>query len=158
MHCKFTVHSSTSFSTTPLAVDSSSASAPAPSGDGATATAADLDSPSSVPRPAESDLPATIAESVARPGDPSSVCAPASCGSRRRPQSTTQTAAPRTVVQTSERARSLPSPDARSLLAPRDCDKTLPLPRGAPVAALAVPRFRYPQTESVGAPGGSHNL
>src|SRR5450759_3450114 len=61
----------------PLATGSSDACAPAPSGAGATTVAADPDSPSSVPRSAESDLRATISESAAHPGDPSSACAPA---------------------------------------------------------------------------------
>jgi len=44
---------------------------------GATAVAADPDSPSSLPRSAESDLRATISESAEHPGDRSSACAPA---------------------------------------------------------------------------------
>jgi hypothetical protein len=47
---------------------------PAPSGDDATAVAADRDSPSSVPRSAESHLSASIAVLAAHPGDPSSAC------------------------------------------------------------------------------------
>src|SRR6266852_2748406 len=44
------------------------------------------------------------------------------------------------------------------LLVPRDRGRTSPLPRGAAVAALAVPLFRYPQKQFVGNPDGSHNL
>src|ERR1019366_3078138 len=139
----------------PLAADSSSACAPAPSGAGATAVAADPDSPSSVPRSAESDLRATISESAAHLGDPSSACVPASCGSPLRPRSTTQTATRRATAQTSVHARSPPSPRAPSSPGSRDHGRTSPLPRGAAVAALAVPQFRYPQKQFVGSPGGN---
>src|ERR1700736_5440297 len=76
------------------------ASAPGPFGDDATAVAADLDSPSSVPRFAESDLRASMAESAAHSGDPSAACALALCQSRRHPRSTAQTAVPRVVMPT----------------------------------------------------------
>ena len=35
---------------------------------------------------------------------------------------------------------------------------TSPLPRHAPVAALAVPQFRYPQKQFVESPDDNHNL
>src|SRR2546425_2267919 len=132
-----------------LATDSSSACAPVPSGVGATAVAADLDSPSSEPRSPESDLPASIAESAAHPGDPFSACALASYESRRRPRSTTQTAARRVVVQTSAHARSPPSLRVPLFPGPRAHGRTSPLPHGVAVGALAVPQFRYPQKQSV---------
>src|SRR5450759_5223445 len=140
----------------PLATGSSDACAPAPSGAGATTVAADPDSPSSVPRSAESDLRATISESAAHPGDPSSACVPASCGFQLRPRSTAQTR--RATAQTSTHARSPPSPRAPSFPVPRDHGRTSPLPHGAAVAALAVPQFRYPQKQFVGSPGASSHL
>src|SRR5450759_5096915 len=139
----------------PLATGSSDACAPAPSGAGATTVAADPDSPSSVPRSAESDLRATISESAAHPGDPSSACVPASCGSRRRPRSTAQTATRRAVVQTSERAHSLPSPRVPSFPAPPDHGRTSPLPHGAGVAVPVTPQCPYPQTQFAETPGGN---
>ena len=62
------------------------------------------------------DLPSSIAESAAHPGDPSSVCVLAWCGSRRRPRSTTRSSAPPAIVQTSAPAHWLPSPHAPSAL------------------------------------------
>ncbi len=142
----------------PLATDSSSASAPVPSGDDATAVAADRDFPRSVPRSWENDSPSATAEYAAHPADPSSACVHASWRSRWRPRSTTQLAVPPAVVQTSGHARSLPSPRAPSFLAPQDRDRTSPLPRGAAVAALAVPHSRYLQTQFAASSGDNHIL
>jgi hypothetical protein len=86
------------------------------------------------------DVPVRGVSSVAHPGDPSFACAPAWCGSPPRRQSTTQTPTRRTTVQTSARARSLPSLNARLLPSPPVRDKTSPRPRDAPAAALAVKR------------------
>src|SRR5713226_5464038 len=119
------------------------------------AVAADLDSPSSVPRSAESDLPATTAKSAAHLGDPSSACALASFGSPLRPPSTAQSATRRAVVRTSAHARARPSPPAPSFPGPRDRDKTFPLPRDAGVAVPATPQCPYPQTQFAESPGGS---
>src|SRR5882724_613249 len=141
-----------------LATGSSTGCAPAPSGVGATAVAADRDSPSSAPRSAESDLPPSIAESAGHPGDRSSACVLAWYQSQRRPRSTTRSSAPPASVQTSAHAHWLPSPHAPSLPGPRDRGSTSPPPRGVAAAALAVLPYRYPQTQFVGNPGGSHNL
>src|SRR6202521_4130147 len=141
-----------------LAVDSSSASVPVPSGVDATVVAADRDSPSSVPRSAESHLSALISESVAHPGDPSSVCVLAWFGSRRRPRSTTQSSTPPAAVQTSAPVHWLPSPRAPLSPGPQDHGRTSPLPRVAAAAALAVLQCRYPQTQFVGRPGGNRIL
>jgi hypothetical protein len=81
-----------------------------PSRSGATAVAADPDSPSLVPRSAESDLPASTSKSAVHPADPSSACVFAWFGSPPRRRSTTQSATPRPASQTSARAHSLPSP------------------------------------------------
>src|ERR1700733_4448153 len=62
------------------------------------------DSASSEPRCRESNLSTSSAESVARPGDPSSASAPASSEWRPHPRSTTQRSTPPAVVQTSEHA------------------------------------------------------
>src|SRR4029077_5134984 len=132
--------------------------APAPSGGGATAVAANRDFPSSVPRSAENHLSALISESVAHPGDPSSVCVLACYGSRPRPRSTTQSSAPPAAVQTSAPVHWLPSPPAPLFPRPRDHGRTSPLPRGAAVAALAVLHCRYPLTQFVGRPGGNRIL
>src|ERR1700687_2718477 len=40
---------------------------------------------------------------------------------------------------------------------PPDHGRTSPLPRGAAVAALAVPRFRYPQKQFAERPGGNQS-
>ena len=119
---------------------------------------ADRDSPSSLPRSVESDLRSATAGSAAHSGDPSSASAPASFGSRPRSRSTVQTAARRSDVQTSEPAHSLPSPDAPSLLAPRDRGKTLPFPPDVLAAVRAFLPFRHLPMLFVGTPGGSHNL
>ena len=75
-------------------------------------------------------------ESVAHPGDPSSVCVLAWLGSRLRRPSTTRSSAPPAVVQTSAHAHWLPSPRAPLFPGPRDYGRTSPLPRDAAVAAL----------------------
>src|SRR5450631_851315 len=75
-----------------------------------------------------------------------------------RPQSTTQTAVLRVVVQTSGHAHSLPSPHELSFPVPLAHGRTSPLPRGAPVAALAVPRFRYLQKQFAQSPGDNRIL
>jgi hypothetical protein len=98
----------------PLATGSSSACAPAPSGAGATTVAANRDSPNSALRFVESHPSAASTECVVRPGDRSSACVRASCGSRRRRQSTIQSSVPSAVARTSAQAHWLPSPRAPS--------------------------------------------
>src|SRR3984957_543374 len=141
-----------------LATDSSSACALAPGGAGATAVAADPDSPSSAPRSPESHPSALTSEYAGHPGDPSSACVPASGRSRWRRQSTTPGSVPPAVARTSVLARSLPFPPVLSFPAPPGHGKTSPLPRGAPVAALAVPRSRYLQKQFAESSGGNRIL
>src|SRR5207253_11230158 len=119
---------------------------------------ADHDSPNSLPRSPESDLPASISESAARLGDPSSACVLASYESRRRPRSTTQTAARKVVVQTSAHAHSPPFPRAPSFSRPRGRGRTSPLPHGVAVAATLTPRTPYSQTKLAETPGAGHSL
>jgi hypothetical protein len=121
---------------------SSVACASAPSRACATAVAAGLDSPNSAPRPAESDLPTTPAAAVGLPGDPSYASVPAWFGSPLHVRSTTQSAAPPAVAQTSVRVRWLPSPRASLFPAPRDRDRTSLPPRGAQVATPSALQFR----------------
>src|SRR6266446_2183381 len=139
----------------PLATGSSSACAPAPCGAGATTVAANRDSPNSVPRSVESHPSAASAEYVVRPGDRSSACVRASCGSRRRRQSTIQSSVPPAVARTSAHVHWLPSPRAPSFPGPRAHGRTSPLPRDGPVAALAVPQFPYLHKQFVQRPGGN---
>src|SRR6266851_8650211 len=139
----------------PPAAGSSVACAPAPCGAGATAVAADRDSPHSVPRSVESHPSAASAECVGHPGDPSSACVLASWRSRWRPRSTTQSSVPPAIARTSAHVHWLPSPRALSFPGPPGHGRTSPLPRDAPVGALAVPRFRYPQKQFVERPGGN---
>src|SRR5229473_2898613 len=137
----------------PLATGSSTGCAPAPSGAGPTAVAADRDSPSSLPRSAESDLPAASAAAAGHPLDPSSACAPVSCESPPRRQSITRCSAPPAVARTSVHAHWLPSPRAPSFPGLRDRGRTSPLPRGVAIAALHNLPFPYPQKQFVGSPG-----
>src|ERR1700687_3070130 len=141
-----------------LAADSSSASVPVPSGVDATVVAADRDSPSSGPRSVESHLSALTFRiswaswrsvfcfrtrlaliSAASPIHSSN------CNSER-------------VVQTTAHARSLPFPHAPSSPVPPGHGRISPLPRGAAVAALAVPQSRYLQKQFVGSPGDNRIL
>ncbi len=62
---------------------------------------------------------------------------------------------PPAVAQTSAHVRSLPSPDEPPSPAPPDHNRTSPLPRGAAVAALAVPQSRYLQTADFSWPSES---
>src|SRR4030095_12587708 len=142
----------------PLATGSSTGCAPAPSAAGATAGAADRDSPSSLPRSAECDLPASSPAAAGHPLDPSSACAPVSCESPPRRRSTTQSLARLVVVQTRVRVHWLPSPPAPTFPGLRDRDRTSPLPPGVAIVALHNLPFRYPQTQSVGSPGDNRIL
>src|SRR6266542_1858416 len=94
----------------------------------------------------------------ARPGDPSSACVLASYESRRRPRSTTQTAARKVVVQTSAHAHLPPFPRAPSFSRPRGRDRTSPLPHDAAVALPVTLLYLYPQTQFAERPGGNHIL
>src|SRR6476661_7626196 len=126
----------------PLATGSSSACAPAPGGADATTVAANRDSPNSVHRSVESHPSVAGAQCVVRPGDRSSACVPAFCGSQRRPQSTIQSSVPPAVPRTSAHAHWLPSPRAPSFPGPRAHGRTSPLSQHVPVGALALPQFR----------------
>src|ERR1700736_2353950 len=55
-------------------------------------------------------------------------------------------------------ARSLPFPHVPSSPVPPDHGRISPLPRGAAVAALAVPQSRYLQKQFVESPGGNLHL
>jgi len=79
-------------------------------------------------------------------------------GSRLHRQSTARSSVPPAVARTSAHAHWLPSPRALSFLVLRGRGRTVLHPRGAAVAALVVLPCRYPQTQFVGSPGGSHNL
>ena len=89
---------------------------------------------------------------------PSSACVLASYESRRRPRSTTQTAARKVVVQTSAHAHSPPFSRAPSFSRPRGRGRTSPLPRGVAVAATLTPRTPYSQTKLAETPGAGHSL
>src|SRR6202795_2481962 len=98
------------------------------------------------------------AKSAPHPGDPSSASALASSESRLHRRSTTHSAALIAVVQTSERAHSLPFLTVPLLPGLRDRDKTFPLPPGAPIAVRCTPQFRYPKKQFVGKPAGNRIL
>src|ERR1700682_4743048 len=121
----------------------------------AIAIAADHDSPHSAPRSAENDLRVKIAKSVPRPGDRSSASALASFESQPHRRSTAQTPVRRAVVQTSERAHSLPSPPALSVLAHRGRDKTFRLLHGAPGDVLVTLQCPYPPMQFAECPDGN---
>src|SRR5712692_5614049 len=64
----------------------------------------------------------------------------------------------RVGMEASAHAHWLLPPHALSFLVLRGHGRTVPLPQGAAVAALEVLQCRYPQTQFVGSPGGSHIL
>src|SRR5215469_1127843 len=103
-------------------------------------------------------LPAAGSEYAGRPGDPSSACAPASPGSPPHPPSTTRSSVLPAAVRTSARVHWLPCPRALWLCVPLDPGRIFPLPPGAAVAALAVPRFLYRRMQFVESPDGNHTL
>src|SRR5262249_248416 len=79
-------------------------------------------------------------------------------GSQRRRRSTTRSATPPAVAQTTVPARWLPSLLAPShpLLPARD--KTSPLARDARVGVLETPLCQCPPKQFVGSPGDNRNL
>src|SRR5207248_849151 len=108
----------------PHATDSLLACASAPNDADATAAAACPDWPRPEPRSAENDPPSSAAATTAHPADRSFACAPAWCGSRPHPRSTTQTASHAANARTSASVRWIPSPHAPSDLALAACDRT----------------------------------
>ena len=98
------------------------------------------ESPRWLPRYAESGSRASVAVTAARPDDLSPGCAPAWCGSRPRPRSTTRTAVPSS--RSNQRACPLASIPTRAFIQwPRNRGRTSPPPSDAAVAALAIPRL-----------------
>jgi hypothetical protein len=88
----------------------------------ATAAGEDRGSPNPVPRSAEGGLRSGAATTIARPGDRSSVCVPAWCGSRRRSRSTARTAGSPSK-RSNQRAYPLASMPTRTC---RPCSLSLP--------------------------------
>ena len=64
----------------------------------------------------------------------------------------------RVGMEASGHARSPPSPHEPSFPVPPDHGRTSPLPRGAAVAALALPRCRYLQTQFAESSGDNRIL
>src|SRR5208283_3064204 len=121
---------------------------------GATAVAVNRDSPSSVPRFAESDLPAIASKSVGHLADPSSACVPVWFGSRLHRRSTARSATRPSAARTSGRDRWLPSLLVPGRLVPQAPGKMSLLPPDAAAVVPATLLCRYQPTQFAETRGG----